>query len=232
MTQALTVDDLHFTVRRSAGRRTLELTVERDGALSVAAPPDVEDAVITDFVREKRFWLYTKLAEKEARQHPTVTKEYVSGEGFLYLGRSYRLLLVDAQERPLKLLGGRFRLRREEAGQGRAHFVRWYSERGQAWLAPRVADWAQRMGVSPSGLAVRDLGYRWGSCGKAGGVNFHWATLLLPPSIIDYVVVHELAHLFEANHTPEFWLRVARALPEFEQRKRWLAEKGGAVVGL
>lgn len=79
---------------------------------------------------------------------------------------------------------------------------------------------------------MRDLGFRWGSCGQAGGVNFHWATILLPPGVIDYVVVHELAHLVESNHTPEFWQRVARSLPEYEQRKAWLAEYGGQHVVL
>jgi predicted metal-dependent hydrolase len=74
---------------------------------------------------------------------------------------------------------------------------------------------------------VRDLGFRWGSCGKSGTVNFHWATILLPVSLVDYVVVHELAHLMEPNHTPAFWRRVSRALPEYEQRKTWLAEHGG-----
>ena len=99
-------------------------------------------------------------------------------------------------------------------------------------MRKRVAEWASRIGVAPKGVEVRDLGFRWGSCGQAGGVNFHWATILLPASIVDYVVVHELTHLVEANHTPEFWRRVARALPEYAQRKAWLAEHGGRHVVL
>lgn len=229
MTETLTVDELTFEVRRSGRRRTLELTIERDGDLVLSTPPDVATGLIEDFVREKRFWLFTKLAEKEALQRPVPTKEFVTGEGFAYLGRSYRLLLVDEQDVPLKLEGGRFRLLRSEVPRGREHFVGWYSTRGTAWLRPRVARWAGRMGVRPTGIQVRELGYRWGSCGTAGTVNFHWATLLLPPSIVDYVIVHELAHLVEANHTPEFWLRVGRALPEYEQRKGWLAEHGVEV---
>jgi predicted metal-dependent hydrolase len=151
----------------------------------------------------------------------------VSGEGFPYLSRSYRLLLVDEQDAPLKLEAGRFKLRRGQAAAGRAHFIRWYTEHAAPWLRRRGQGWASRMGVQPKGVEVRDLGFRWGSCGQAGGVNFHWATILLPPGVIDYVVAHELAHLVEPNHTPEFWQRVARSLPEFEQRKAWLAKHGG-----
>ncbi len=172
------------------------------------------------------------MAEKEARQRALGTKEFVSGEGFPYLGRSYRLLLVDEQDAPLKLEAGRFKLLRPLAAEGREQFVRWYTEHARHWLQRRVKGWAARMGVEPQGVEVRSLGFRWGFCGQAGNVNFHWAKILLPVSILDYVIVHELSHLIEPNHTPEFWLRVGRTLPEYEQRKTWLAEQGGRHVVL
>ena len=230
--EALTVDELTFEVRRSRRRKTVEITLDRGGELIIAAPPDAGRELLEGFVREKRFWLYTKMAEKQSRLQPLAAKEFVSGEGFPYLGRSYRLLLVEGQDVPLKLEAGRFKLRRSIAPQARAHFVNWYTEHAQTWLRRRVKDWARRMGVAPAGVEVRDLGFRWGSCGRAGNVNFHWATILLPISLVDYVIVHELAHLIEPNHTPEFWQRVGRALPEYEQRKNWLAEHGGRHVVL
>lgn len=230
MTETLVVDDLSFEVRRSPRRKTVGLTVDRDGTLHLAAPPDADRALLQRIVREKQFWLYAKLAEKETRQRELPAKEYVNGEGFPYLGRRYRLMLVDGQDRPLKLEAGRFRLRRAEAPHGRRHFVRWYSEHGQAWLARRVPPWARRIGVEPAGVGVRDLGYRWGSCGKRGTVYFHWVAMQAPPSIVDYVIVHELVHLLEAHHTPRFWRRVERALPDYERRKQWLAERGHELV--
>lgn len=232
MTGTLTVDDLTFQVRRSDRRRTVEIIVERDGALTIAAPPTSSDDEMTDFVREKRFWLYTKLAEKETLRQPTGRREFVSGEGFPYLGRSYRLLIVDDQSADLRLEAGRFRLRRSAVPQGRETFIRWYSDHALPWLTRRVGDWAPRMGVHPQVVEVRDLGFRWGSCGKGGTVNFHWASILLPPSAVDYVIVHELAHLKEPNHTPDFWRRVDRAMPDFEKRKAWLAERGGEHVSV
>lgn len=225
--ERLAVDDLTFEVRRSARRRTVEITLDRNGELVISAPPGAGQELLADFVREKRFWLYTKMAEKESRQHPLAAKEFVSGEGFPYLGRSYRLLLVDAQDVPLKLEAGRFKLLRSTASEGRRHFVDWYTAHARDWLRRRVKGWGQRMDLTPKGIEVRDLGFRWGSCGKSGTVNFHWATILLPAGVVDYVVVHELAHLIEPNHTPAFWLRVARAMPDYEQRKAWLAQHGG-----
>lgn len=228
----LQVDDLQFTVRHSARRRTMQITVERDGDLLLSAPPEVDEARLRAFVQEKRFWIYTKLAEKERLQRRVPRKEFVGGEGFLYLGRSHRLKLADEQDVPLKLAAGRFSLRRDALPAARAHFIRWYSERARAWLSSRVAEYQSRMEVAPAGVKVQDLGYRWGSCGKGDWLYFHWKAILLPARIAEYVVVHEIAHLHEPHHTPAFWLRVERAMPDYAQRKAWLAEHGIDVEGI
>jgi predicted metal-dependent hydrolase len=88
------------------------------------------------------------------------------------------------------------------------------------------------MEVNPTGLRVQDLGYRWGSCGKGEVLYFHWKTILLPAQMAEYVVVHEMAHLHERHHTPGFWLRVERAMPDYERRKAWLGARGIEVEGL
>jgi predicted metal-dependent hydrolase len=95
-----------------------------------------------------------------------------------------------------------------------------------------VQEYADRMEVAPAGLRVQDLGYRWGSCGKGAVLYFHWKTILLPAKMAEYIAVHEMAHLREPHHTPEFWRRVERALPDFEGRKAWLATSGVEVERL
>jgi len=232
MTTTLTIDDLRFDVRRSARRRTLQITVERGGSLLLSAPPSADESSLRDFVNEKRFWIYTKLAEKELLRRTVPRKEFIDGEGFLYLGRSYRLKLVELQDEPLKLFGGRFLLRRDAIDTGREHFVRWYSKRAREKLSDFVEELQARMEVEPTGVKVQDLGYRWGSCGKGNWLYFHWKTILLPSRIVEYVAAHEIAHLHERHHTPDFWLRLERAMPDYSQRKMWLAERGIGVEGL
>jgi hypothetical protein len=172
------------------------------------------------------------MSDLEVLRYPASTREYVNGEGFLYLGRSYRLTLVDGQDVPLRLDHGRFKLLRGEAERGRSHFVRWYMEHARPWLHRSLNRFAGCVGVDPTAVEVRDLGHRWGSCGKRGMVNFHWATILLPPTVAEYVVVHELVHLHEPHHTPGFWRRIERAMPDYEGRKRWLAERGASFAAL
>ncbi|MGI8921468.1 MAG: M48 family metallopeptidase [Solirubrobacteraceae bacterium] len=222
----IAVDDLEFELRGSARRRSLQVTVDREGDLVLFAPPDCDRAVLEGFVRDKRFWIYRKLAEKEALRQPVSARQYLSGEGFPYLGRSYRLLLVDEQSVPVKLEEGRFKMRRSAANEGHRYMVRWYEDHAGPWLATRVERFGDRIGVRASSVAVRDLGYRWGSCGKGDKLYFHWRAVLLPPRIVEYVVVHELVHMLEPHHTPDFWLRVERAMPDFAARKQWLAERG------
>lgn len=232
VSQQLQVDDLKLTLQRSARRKTMEIAVERDGTLLLFAPPDLDEARLHAFVEKKRFWIYTKLAEKDRLQRQVPRKEFVAGEGFLYLGRSYRLKLVDRQEAPLKLVAGRFCLATDALPDARGHFIRWYRERAKAWLSGRVTDYQGRMEVKPAGVRVQDLGYRWGSCGKGDWLYFHWKSILLPARIAEYVAVHEMAHLHEPHHTPSFWLRVERAMPDYARRRDWLAEYGVDVEGL
>lgn len=226
MTSTIAVDDLQFEVRWSDQRRTVGLTVDREGELVISAPTGCGTDVLETFVREKRFWLYSKLAEKEALKDEVRPRQFVGGEGFPYLGRSYRLQLVDEQDVPLKLEHGRFHLRRAESADGRRVFIRWYAARGKLWLDRRVARFVPRVGAAPASVEVRDLGFRWGSCARNRSVSFHWAMILLPPAIIDYVIVHELVHLRELNHTTKFWSAVERVLGDYRERRDRLRSLG------
>jgi predicted metal-dependent hydrolase len=223
---SLVLGDLTFEVHRSDHRKTLGLTIERDGRLVLVAPNKVPTERLERFVRAKRFWVYTKLAARALLPPPAPPKQFVSGEGFPYLGRFHRLLLVTGLDAPVKLEAGRFKMARAEARQGRLHMVRWYSSHAGPWLEARVKQHAAKLRVTPGSVTVQDLGYRWGSCGKGGSLFFHWQVIPLPPRIIEYVVVHELVHLREPHHTPGFWRTLERAMPDWEERRTWLALHG------
>ena len=248
----LVVGDLVLAVAPPSARTTIEIVVERDATLVLKAPPAVTVERATQFVTAKRRWVYRKLAEKDALTGPPIVKQFVEGEGFAYLGRSHRLTLTAdspgvrlnqgrpvQQARPdpartadppaVRLERGRFHLAAAEADRGPAAMRRWYIDVGGQWLRRRIRPWAARLGEDTVAVDVRDLGYRWGSARPTDGpqrINVHWATLQLPPSLIDYVLVHELAHLRETNHTPEFWSIVERLMLGYELQKANLAAIG------
>ena len=230
----LVVGDLVLEVAPPSDRKTIEIVVERDASLVLKAPPTATIERAQQFVTAKRPWVYRKLAEKDALTGPPVVKQFVEGEGFAYLGRSYRLTLTTdaAGKEGVRLERGRFHLPAKEAHEGAAKMRRWYTEAGAQWLQRRIGPWAARLGEESVAVEVRDLGFRWGSARPAAGpqrINVHWATLQLPPSLIDYVLVHELAHLQETNHTPDFWKIVARLMPTYETHKTTLATIGKTI---
>ena len=231
---ALVVGDLVLAVAPPSDRKTIEIVVERDASLVLKAPPTATIERAKQFVTAKRPWVYRKLAEKDALTGPPVVKQFVEGEGFAYLGRSYRLTLITdpGAKEGVRLERGRFHLPSKEADRGAAAMRRWYAKVGGQWLRHRIRPWAARLGEEAVEVEVRDLGYRWGSARPATGpqrINLHWATLQLPPSLIDYVLVHELAHLQETNHTPDFWKIVARLMPIYETHKTTLATNGKTI---
>ena len=226
----ITFGDLSFELRHSAKRRSIGITVERDGQLILASPPEVPMETLEKVVSDKRLWIYSKLLKKESLNPPTAVKEYVSGEGFYYLGRSYRLKLVDSVkgQPPLRLYQSRFELQRDAQARGREEFIRWYCDRLRPILDTQIAALVKRIGASPRSVQVRELGYRWGSCGHKGDLYFHWRVAMLPRTMIEYVVVHELVHLIEPHHTTAFWDRVERIVSDWCDRKQWLAENGAS----
>ena len=102
--------------------------------------------------------------------------------------------------------------------------------RGRQVFAERAAYFAPLVGVSYRSISVRSQRSKWGSCSSAGGLSFNCLLLLAPPEVLDYVVVHELCHRKEMNHSPRFWAEVSRVLPGWAVQRRWLKEHGGALL--
>lgn len=225
------IKDISVEVKRSARRKTVELSVERDGRVLLYAPKNAGQNKLEAMVREKLLWIYQQLGRKDEELHQMPEKEYVSGEGFYYRGRKYRLKLLDEPQpvrngERLRFQSGRFLMPRKLAPKGREIFFGWYGKRAAEWIPKRVQLLQGRVGVQSESIEIRDLGFRWGSCTENGKLLFHWRLILLPPERIDYLILHELVHLHEHNHSPAFYERLRRAAPEYEIHEEWLRRNG------
>lgn len=228
MSETLELEGLTFEVRRSARRRTLGLTVDRGGELVMHAPPAANTEELAAWARPRLVWVHRKLALKEESIPMAWVPEYVTGETFSYLGRRYRLVLVDAQKAALEFDGTCFLLRRD-ARPADAHFRQWYIAAGKEWLSLRIDLLRRRTGPAPTRVLVRDLGYRWGSCGRDGALYLNWRVLQLPVRLVDYVLIHELCHLVEPRHNRAFWQALERALPDWQNRKTELLRSSADI---
>lgn len=200
-------------------RRTLALTISERGELIVRAPKRMPLRQVMDFVNQKERWIKQKQAEAAARASKARLR-WADGEPFPYLGGTLTLrfapiLRADEQGGVLTLPAG---------SNPAAHARKWLRGRADALLPPRVADWARKTGLMPKRLAWSTAGKRWGSMSSDGTLRLNLALLHCPMESIDYVIVHELAHIAHPDHSPAFHDCVRRYLPDADMRRKRLRE--------
>ena len=228
------VRDIEYILLPGTDRKTTDIVIERNGVITVRPPTDYSPEMVDAVVESKRMWIYRNLAEWKDLNASVVAREWVNGETFLYLGRAYRLALVSNQKCALLLKEGRFYLNRALIEKGgfetaKLAFESYFTEKGLVRFTERVAFFAPKVGVKISSIKVKEMGFRWASCGVNGVLNFHWKCMMAPPKIIDYIVVHELCHLHQTNHSDAFWNEVDKILPDYRERKEWLRIHGASL---
>ena len=219
--------DTPYTIKRSPERRKLTITVERDRSVVVHAPESTPEETIREVVESKRRWIYEKtthVQKYEVRPHPP-GKELVNGESALYLGREYQVEVVPTDSTEIRF-EQRFFIPASLAGERRSVLRNWYSDRAKERILPKVKAIAAMLGVEFTDAEIVDNRFRWGSCTAKGNVRLNWRLIKAPMFVIDYVIVHELAHLLEANHTSRFWNIVRTHAPRMEKARSWLRDHG------
>ena len=227
---------IDYQVRRSNRRRkTVQITVD-GGGVHVAAPTTTPDSELQAIVQQRAPWILGHTTRSMLEATP---KRFVSGETLPYLGRNVRMLVeaADVSRPSIRFDHWRFRiavpdsLNGEERHQSiRRAVIGWYRYRAAERLADTVERWWPRLGRGEySKVLVRDQRQRWGSCAPDGTLRFNWRAVMLKPALIEYVVVHELAHLTHRNHSIGFWGLVLKAMPDAQQRRKSLREEGRAL---
>jgi predicted metal-dependent hydrolase len=208
-------------------RRTLGIVVERNNRIVVRAPEGMTRERVEAMLEQKKLWLFQKLQHPKKYPVQPQRKEVVSGESLLFLGLHYPLELT--QDTNTLELDTAFKLPQHLSHLALSVFKEWYMRQARIFIAPRAKQIAQALGVRYNKILISDLKYRWGSCTPNDNLNFNWRIIKAPPFVIDYIVVHELAHLLEANHTKRFWNIVAVQVPAYAEAKQWLADNGNVL---
>lgn len=213
-------------------RKTIAISVERDRSVVIRAPIGTTEAAIDRIVERKKAWIYGKLSHPQKYPEKATRAEFVSGETILYLGRKYRLEIRKGAKEGIEF-EGKFVVTGTSRDRASDMFREWYKQAAKEAILPRVEVHSQKLGVTPQRVSISNSRYRWGSCTPRDNLSFNWKLVKAPIYVIDYVIVHELAHLIEANHTPRFWNIVRTQSPRHSRAKEWLKEHGGLLeVGL
>lgn len=227
---------IEYTLVRSARRKkTIEIRVEQDRGVVVLASMRALRVQLDAMVRQRADWIALTLAE-QAEAAQKAQRRFADGATLLYLGNEMTLRseIVDGEYITVRAEDGAFRIGlptlvgadKRDAVVGSA-LTEWYKKRAATLLPQAVERWQDKVSRrKPMRTLIRNQRKRWGSCSSDGSLRLNWRVVMAPPPIIDYLVVHELAHLDEMNHSARFWKLVARHIPDHKARRNRLREIG------
>jgi predicted metal-dependent hydrolase len=218
----------NYTVVRRE-RKTLEIAVDPDSKVRVAAPQSASPERITQKVKKRASWILQQQRYFEQFTPRTPERRYLSGETHLYLGRQYRLKVIKAVSDSVKLLRGYIVVqtaRPEESAETRRMVELWYAQKARARFQERIEVCMQRFrrpnSMVPSGVTIRTMQKRWGSMSQQRRLLLNQRLIQAPVDTIDYVITHELCHILERDHSPRFFRLLKRVMSDWEQRKQKL----------
>jgi predicted metal-dependent hydrolase len=216
--------EIHKLVRSK--RKTLSLIVETNGTLTVRAPLRMKESDIHRFIEAKQDWIKRKQAK--VREEAVSPRRYVDGELFWYLGREIPLRIIS-EGKPALVMDGLFKLTKSAQPQAESVFTAWYKKQARRVLTERVEIFARTHDFEVGKIRISSARTRWGSCSSKETLSFTWRLVMAPLDVIDYVVVHELCHLKEMNHSKVFWAQVEAILPDYKIRRKWLKVNGAKL---
>lgn len=206
-------------------RKTLALVVQPNGRVVVRAPLRTSQKIIDAFIFSKRDWIEETRQIQMDRGKNYPVRQFVPGEVFWYLGQQYPLQLVRAQRPALQFKFG-FYLSEKSLPQAKKRFADWYRDQARLYFSERANHFASLHQFNFSQIKITSARTRWGSCSGRGTISFTWRLVMAPPEIIDYVVIHELAHTVHHNHSTDFWALVGKLLPDYAAKRKWLKQNG------
>jgi predicted metal-dependent hydrolase len=215
---------LDIEYRLSPRRKSIGLMVTVEGRVVVAVPRGTSQADLARALEKHRAWIETKVAERQA-----AWDRLKEGEAY-FLGEPYRLAVLRGVPGAVSLNGNEIRVPLPGDAALWPRLQTWYREQAFSLLPARVRHFGGHLSLEPGPLELKDWKRRWGQCHPDGTLKFNWRLIMLPPAVIDYVVVHELAHLKVPGHNRRFWAQVAAVLPDYAARRRWLNRAGAPFL--
>lgn len=214
-----------YSLRRTARRQTVAIVVEPDQRLTVLVPTTAAIETVERILRRRLSWVRRKRSELAALPPPLAPRLWVNGETHRYVGRQYRLKLIQGTDTSVKLSGPYFRVTLPNVGDREMVqdlMQRWLRQRARVMVAERArkiirnTSWLDIVDLPP--ITIKALTHRWGSTTKAGRITFNLDVVKLPLPCLDYVIAHELVHLKIPNHSPAYWRMLGRVMPDWS---RW-----------
>ncbi|MGI8544553.1 MAG: M48 family metallopeptidase [Aridibacter sp.] len=207
-------------------RKTLAISVLPDLSVIVTAPNETSDIEkIKSKIKKRAKWILKQQSDFEKYQPTQPPRRFVSGETHLYLGRQYRLKVLEGEAESVKLKSGYFFVTTEDKKDRKrveSLLKDWYHTRAKKYFEKKIKlsmERFKRFGLQTPPVHLRNMTKRWGTYSSNGTINLNPDLIKTPSSCVEYVVIHELCHLIEPNHSRDFYRLLQRIMPEWEKRK-------------
>ena len=227
--------NINYEIKKGNRIKTVAIHINPIGSVTVLSPKSLDLESIQKILYKRGKWIIEKQEQVKKNTDAISVKQFVSGESFPYLGRYYRLKVMQLNgetEDKCRLVGGRLVV--EINGKANSKYdksaikkalMNWYLQHAEDKIGERVIRIAQLVGKGPVSIKIKNQDKRWGSCSKSGIIRFNWKVIMAPISIMDYVIVHELCHLIHPHHSPQFWRRVQSVIPDYRRKRDLLKTK-------
>ena len=212
-------------------RKTMEIAVEPPNKITVTAPIGTKDEEILKKVESKGSWIIQKIYSFKHMQYRQIQREYVNGESFMYLGRNYSLQIevdLNIKKSEVKLYRGKFIVKASDKYEDniKKAMEQWYRNKSHELIGNRIKYYSRFFNKKPTAIKIKEQKKRWGSCTSKNELLFNWRGIMAKSNALDYIIVHEICHMYHKDHSKEFWQLVASVLPDYEVRKEWLRNYG------
>lgn len=222
----------HFDVTLFTDPRRVRVTLKVSlKGVSLHIPPQLPQDIIDSLLEEKADWIKHQLA-KQPSLPPT--RQWQHGETLFLFGQQYELQCEQKSDSPKIRLSNNAiilsgRLHRISLKTKRQTVINWYKQQAEIYLKQRTQELSTQTGLMPKSITIKTYKARWGSCNTRQEIQYNWQIIQAPPSVIDYLIIHELCHLKHHNHGKGFWRLVTTFCPEYQREQDWLKQHGAQL---
>jgi hypothetical protein len=219
--------DILIDIKRTLTLKAIAIRV-KGKRVTIKVPFFINNNLIQQLVNKKLSWIKKQL-NIQSKFLPLEKKLYINDEKFLYLGKYYKLKILKNKKYSVNIEGDFLQVNvKNELNilKVKKLLKEWFREKSFIYFKKETYNYAKINNLKINSVKVREYKARWGSCSNKGDISFNWRLIMAPPKIIEYVIIHELMHLKEHNHSPKYWNYVKSLYPNINEAKEWLMYNG------
>ena len=219
--------DITIDIKRVITLKSIAIKVQGK-VITIKVPFFLNNKSIEGLISKKNNWIRKQL-NTQSKFKLFKKKSYISDEKFLYLGRYYKLKIIGDKKNSVNIEGDFLKVNvknEKNISKIKKIIKEWFYEKSFEYFNKETYDCAKKNNLDIKSIKVRQYKARWGSCSINGDISFNWRLIMAPPKIIEYVIIHELMHIKEHNHSSKYWKHVRSLYPNIKQAKEWLMHNG------